>query len=196
MRTFIAIELSPQIKDFLAQLQGRLKTSGSDVKWVGPQNIHLTLKFLGETDEAGLEKITALLEEIAQNTKPFPIRLASAGAFPKLKFPRVIWAGIDKGDSEVKKIAQGLEEKIAKAKIGIPNESKPFSSHITLGRVRSGLNRERLVENLETLISQPGEYFSGQEFTVTKITLFKSTLTPKGPIYEILKEANFALASA
>lgn len=186
MRTFIAIELPQEIKDSLSNLQGQLKASGADAKWVEPQNIHLTLKFLGERDVKLIEKIIQILEGVAEEKKSFQIRISSLGAFPKPNAPRVIWVGVDKGDSETKEIAKELEEKIAK--IGIPKENRPFSSHITIGRIRSALNRERLVQDLNNLQHKFGQ--ETLEFLVTKITLFKSTLTPKGPIYEVLKEAN------
>ena len=186
MRTFIAIELPKEIKDSLSKVQDKLKTSGADIKWVSPQNIHLTLKFLGEIDDKKLDKITQILEEITKNSNPYPLRLSCVGAFPKINFPRVIWIGIDKGNTETKEIAKALEENIAK--IGIPKEDRPFSCHITLGRVKSSLNREGLVENLNNLANYTEK--EKLEFLVTKITLFESTLTPKGPIYEALKEAS------
>lgn len=186
MRAFIAIELPKEIRDSLYRLQEQLKASHADVKWVQPQNIHLTLKFLGEIDEKKFSKITEILDDVAKNNCSFYINLSTLGAFPKLNFPRVIWIGIDKGDVETKQIAKALEEKIAK--VGIPKEDRPFSSHITIGRTKSNLNRERLVQALNNLV----DIFRHQnlEFTVTKITLFQSTLTPKGPIYTALKEAN------
>lgn len=190
MRTFIAIELPKEIKDALARLQAKLKTTGADVKWVEPQNIHLTLKFLGERDDKKVEKITRALEEVAHQKSPFTIRISSLGAFPNINSPRVIWVGIDKGDNESKEIAGGLEEKIAR--LGIPKEERPFSSHITVGRTRSSLNREKLVQELE----KSADYFGEKklEFIAGKITLFKSTLTPKGPVYEALKEASLKTA--
>jgi len=183
MRTFIAIELPNEIRNSLSRLQEQLKTSGADVKWVAPENIHLTLKFLGEVEEKKLEKITQIIEDTCGERNKFQIRIASLGAFPKIDFPRVIWVGLDLGDKETKEIAKELEQNLAK--IGIPKEDRSFSSHITIGRMRSTLNREKLVQNLRNKLG-------GQnlEFCVNKITLFKSTLTPKGPIYEVLKEAN------
>ncbi len=186
MRTFIAIELPKEIKDALARLQEKLKSTGADVKWVEPDNIHLTLKFLGEIDEQKLDKIALILENIAKDKSSFHICISSIGAFPRNSSPRVIWVGIDKGDKETKEIAKQLEEKIQK--IGIPKEDRSFSSHITIGRTRSALNLQKLVQELKTLENDLG--IKGMEFDATKITLFKSTLTPKGPIYEVLKEAD------
>lgn len=184
MRAFIALELPKEIKNTLSQLQNRLKTSKADVKWVEPQNIHLTLKFLGEIEEKKLEKIAQAAEAVAKKTAAFYIHIWNIGAFPKIDFPRVIWAGIDKGDQETKDLARQLEEKIAE--IGIPKEDRPFSSHITIGRTRSNLNRQDLAQNLSNLIDGLKE--KTPEFLVSKITIFKSTLTPKGPIYEAVKE--------
>lgn len=186
MRTFIAIELPQEVKDSLSQLQNQLKTTGADVKWVEPQNIHLTLKFLGDIDEEKLDKVKTILEDTAKNKHNYLLRLSSVGAFPKINYPRVIWVGADLGDNETREIAKILEEKIST--IGIPKENRPFSSHITIGRVKSSLNRQKLVQNLDASVNK----LSGRnlEFWVNKITLFKSTLTPKGPLYEALKEVN------
>ena len=183
MRTFIAIALPQEMRDYLACIQAELKKCQADVKWVQPENIHLTLKFLGERDEKKIERIKEILQETVREKAYFVLHLCNIGAFPKIDFPRVIWVGIDKGDKETKALALELEDKIAK--LGIPKEDKPFSSHITIARIRSPANRESLVQELKRTPT-----LEGKEFLVTKITLYKSTLTPKGPIYEVLKEAS------
>lgn len=185
MQTFIAIELPQEIKDSLAQLQTELKSTNADVKWVAPQNIHLTLKFLGGIDDKQLEKIIHIIDDVSKEKDKFQITVSSLGAFPEIDSPRVIWIGIDSGDKQVKEITKELEEKIEK--IGIPKEDRPFSSHITIGRTRSSLNRQELVRYLKNKADLGGKKL---DFYVTKITLFKSTLTPKGPIYETLKETS------
>lgn len=189
MRTFIAIPLTAEIKNSLAKLQDQLKSAGADVKWVGPENIHLTLKFLGERDDKKIKQIIDAVEETAKNKKQFRMRLLELGAFPSINSARVIWAGIGQGDKETKLIARELEEKIAK--IDIPKETRPFSSHITIGRTRSAQGLQDLAKELFNLKDKlAGENL---EFTVTRITLYKSTLTPQGPIYEALKEASLAV---
>ena len=182
MRTFIAIGLTQEIRDYLADIQQELKKCRADVKWVRPENIHLTLKFLGERDEKKIDKTKEAMEETAKAKTCFSVNLSSFGAFPKLDSPRIIWVGIDRGEKETKEIACDLEEKIAR--IGIPKEDKPFSSHITIARVKSPLNRQALIQGLKTL--PPCQ---NKEFLVTTITLYKSTLTPNGPVYAVLKEA-------
>jgi len=190
MRVFIAIELPQAIKDSLNSIQEKLKTSGADVKWVRPQNIHLTLKFLGEISEEQLAKIKTTLDNTAKDKKKFSIRISSLGAFPKINSPRVIWVGIDKGDREIQELAKALEERIEK--IGIPKEDRSFSSHITIGRIRSNQARDKLVATLKSLENHFKE--TPQELVVQRISLFKSTLTPQGPIYEVLKEVNLTTA--
>jgi len=181
MRTFIAIELPEEIKTILERIQNDLKQTHADVKWVNPENIHLTLKFLGEIDEDLIEQIRSILNGIAQKNSSFNICLSNLGVFPKLQYPRVIWIGIT-NDQPVIKIAEDLEKEMIK--IGLPAESRAFSSHITLGRVRSPLNRKILVEKLE-LLNQNFPSLK-PDFKVSNLTLFKSTLTPAGPIYEAL----------
>lgn len=186
MRTFIAIDLPAEIKSALGRTQAKLKESGADVKWVKPENIHLTLKFLGERDEKKVQAIASLLEDALKDKKSIQASISSFGGFPKIESPRVIWAGIEKGDIEIKQIAAVLEEAIAKA--GIPKEDRAFSSHITIGRTRSSLNKDRLIQGLTKCAE--GLKNKNLEFNITKITLFKSTLTPAGPIYEAIKEIN------
>ncbi len=190
MRAFIAIELPQEIKDTLGRLQAKLKTAEADVKWVEPKNIHLTLKFLGEIDEQTTEKIKSFLEKIPNAQKQFKINLSSPGAFPSPASPRVIWVGIKQGNAEIKGIAIFLEKQ--SAEIGLPPENKEFSAHITIGRVRSGKNRGELSKILSDLSQNSLE---DQQFTADKITLFKSTLSSNGPIYETVKEFPLATTS-
>lgn len=179
MRAFIAIELPEEIRNILSRIQDELGQTRADVKWVKPKNIHLTLKFLGEIEQDLVKKIQAILEQIAQKNSSFSLRLSNLGAFPKLQYARVVWFSIS-NDQPVLNIAKDLETELLK--IDLPAESRTFSSHITLGRVRSGLNRKALVERIESL----NKNFSSPqpEFKVLSLTLFKSTLTPQGPIYE------------
>ncbi|MGD0336448.1 MAG: RNA 2',3'-cyclic phosphodiesterase [Candidatus Omnitrophota bacterium] len=186
MRAFIAIELPEEIKRHLAKLEEQLKETGADVKWVHPENIHLTLKFLGEIDEEKAQTITGIMEAVTKENPAFTINISSLGAFPKIEYPRVIWVGVDKGDKEAKEIAHNLEERIEK--LGIPKEERLFQSHITLGRVRSPANRGGLVQKLRELTAAVTE--KSMEFPVAGITLFKSTLQPTGPVYEALKTAS------
>lgn len=186
MRTFIAIELPQEIKKHIASIQEKLRPCDADVKWVEPDNIHLTLKFLGEIDEDKVAAISEAMEGSANQRNPFVVSITSLGAFPKIDSPRVIWLGIEKGAIETQGLAAGLEEKLEK--LGIPKEERPFSSHITIGRTRSARNIRKLAEALKTESQQLST--KGLLFETGRITLFKSALTPKGPVYQALKEAD------
>lgn len=183
MRTFIALELSEEIKEELGRLQDELKAADAEVKWVKPQNIHLTLKFIGNAEESKIEEIKKILESISSQNHPFEISLFRPGAFPELNRPRVIWVGIDKGCAEVEKIAKIVSDELEKT--GFPKEERPFSAHLTLGRVKSGRNKARLKEKILSLETRP------TSSAINHITFFRSTLTPSGAIYTALCKAKF-----
>lgn len=186
MRAFIAIEISDQIKDILARLESHLKYAGADVKWVNPEIIHLTLKFLGEITDNKCEAVKSALDVIAKHAKPFVMTVKDVGTFPIRARARVIWAGLDNGASEATELAERIEDSLSK--IGFPVEDRPFSPHLTIGRVRSSLNIEKLKDKISSasLEVQPGSAVSHK---VTSIILFQSTLTPRGSIYTRLHES-------
>ena len=184
MRTFIAIELPQNIKDTLGRLQGKLKQCGADVRWVEPHNIHLTLKFLGEVEDSKLDGINQIIEDTVKNRLKFEITLTDLGVFPDINHPRIIWVGIKDKNNETKLIAEELGEKLEK--LGIPREERQFLGHITIGRIKSWLNKDKLAERLSVLKDESSN--EKINFIADKITLFKSSLKPNGPIYEVLKE--------
>lgn len=184
IRAFIAIELTKELHEELRILQQEVKKSDIDAKWVNPENIHLTLKFLGNADTGQIEKIKDILEEISKQTKPFYLHLAGVGAFPKLDYPRVLWVGIDEGKNEAIEIAEKLEKGLEK--IGFQKENRSFSPHLTLARIRSSKNKDKLKKLVEET-----NFTSKNKVYADKLTLFKSTLTPKGSIYSKIYEGNF-----
>jgi RNA 2',3'-cyclic 3'-phosphodiesterase len=181
MRTFIAITVTQGIKEALSRLQDHLKRSQADVKWVDPKNIHLTLAFLGEIDEKQAGQVARLLDQLSQNHRCCRAGLNALGAFPSMGSPRVIWADIDEGKEEIKSIAQELRAGLSA--IGFLPEERPFAAHLTLGRMRSGAGKRELIEALKNC-----QIREKLEFRVEKLTFFKSTLSPKGPLYEAIKE--------
>ena len=183
MRTFIAIELSEEIRSSLAQIESHLKYSGADVKWVEKDNIHLTLKFLGEISEEKLKQVIAALEIIGKETNPFEISIKDIGAFPKIDYPRVIWVGLDKGVNESKELAEKIDD--ALSKIGFQKETRAFTAHLTIGRVKSSKNKEALKEKVGTCTMPT---VSPQ--LISSIILFQSKLSPKCSIYTKLHEVH------
>jgi 2'-5' RNA ligase len=186
MRLFIAISLPKEIKSHLLSLQDKLKAAQAQVSWVKPENNHLTLKFLGQTNQQTAEEVFKIMAETVQDKKSFKAGINSLGAFPNIDYPRTIWAGIGTGKEEIERIARELEEKITQ--LDIPEESRPFFCHITIGRVKSSLNQLKLSNGLKSLMRSLDQ--EGLNFNVEKITLFKSTLTATGPVYQALKEAS------
>ncbi len=187
IRSFIAIELTAKIKAALQKIEDELKPKVPGVKWVHPENIHLTLKFLGHINTDTLESIKSILAEIAKNTKSFSMRLSSPGAFPTLDRPRVVWVGIDKGGEESVALATAIEDKVSH--LGIEKENRAFHPHLTLARIDFPTNKNVLKDAFSSIKIPP------IEMAVSKITLFQSTLTRGGAVYSVLQESEFSRAS-
>jgi RNA 2',3'-cyclic 3'-phosphodiesterase len=188
MRTFIAIDISAEIRKALAQIEAHLIYAGADVKWVRPENVHLTLKFLGEIDDKKEAEVNAALDSIAKSTKPFELSVKDLGAFPKIDHPRVIWVGLEKGAVETTALAAKVDE--ALASIGFAKETRPFSPHLTIGRVRSPINKDKLKEKMVSAIANI-DLPTVPTHKVSSVILFQSTLTPQGSIYTKLHESVF-----
>ncbi len=178
VRSFIALELTPEVHQELAQAQSQLKASGADVKWVNPEGIHLTLKFLGSVSMELIAKIEKTLDGLAKDHRAFQLELKNLGAFPKLEYPRVIWVGIEGNSEQSISLAQDLEKRLIK--VGFLPEKRTFKPHLTLGRVRSNRKRNQLIKLLQSVTLTP------KTMQAEKLTLFKSTLTPSGAIYQPL----------
>ncbi len=169
IRTFIALSLPEEVKAALQSATTDLKKRGMDARWVRPQAMHLTLKFIGEMDEALVPELGAGLERVAGRHEPLALRLNGMGAFPNLRRARVIWAGLA-GDLEP---LAGLAAEIDDvcAGVGIDVEKRPFKPHLTVGRLKRPSMIDLKIDLVETA------------FTVEKISLFRSELTPHGALY-------------
>jgi RNA 2',3'-cyclic 3'-phosphodiesterase len=182
MRTFIAIRVPDHCKKLLDQLQRPLRDSGADVRWTSTQNIHLTLKFLGEVDPGTIPLLVERLRGALATQSSFSLRLRGVAGFPDLRNPRVIWCRIE-GDVERLKL---LHKEIDRAceQAGFSPEQRPFQPHLTLGRVRGKRNLHRLLD----CIKIGGDHESS--FEVREVNVFQSTLTPHGSIYKMLAGLN------
>ena len=180
LRTFIAIELEPSLQETLGKIQQHLKKTGADVKWVKPQHIHVTLKFLGEITPEQVEKVKSVMQTTLGKFQSFPLDITHLGAFPKMENPHIIWVGTNPDQHAVVDMAFFLEKRLNEE--GFPKEERDFAPHITLGRLKHSINRFALTKALkEYAIPQPLRQFVGE------VKLFKSTLTPSGPIYEAME---------
>lgn len=179
IRSFIAIELDSHLQARLQEIQEQLKPLGADVKWVEPQNIHLTLRFLGDLNPKRLKEITKGLPEFLRGTPPFLIGVTGLGAFPSPQKPKIIWAGIAENHGELSLLAEKIENGVNTC--GVAKEDREFSPHITIGRMRTFKNISKLADIISGYAISPA-----LEQTVHRVTLFQSTLTAQGPIHEPL----------
>jgi 2'-5' RNA ligase len=180
MRLFIAIDLPQDLKENLSRIVTKLKKCDADAKWVEPQNLHLSLKFLGETSEDKVKNIEEILNAAGKKHSALELNLENFGFFPDDIRPRVFFLTTDK-EEELKKICSSLEDTLQN--IGFEKDER-FKSHITLARFRSAKNIEALKSELESIKIKG-------KFNVNEIALFKSILKPQGPIYEKIFSASF-----
>jgi 2'-5' RNA ligase len=189
IRAFIAIELPSQIKVALAQLQDNLRTSkNASVKWVDPEGIHLTLKFLGNVDEAEIPALTKALSEAVRGIAPFSLQLGDPGAFPNAHAPRVVWVGVGGEIGPLLTLHNNINRVLAP--LGFPPEKRAFSPHLTLGRVREETlpgERRRLGENVAALKTGAKPSFKAES-----LSLMRSKLSREGAVY--IRLASFALS--
>jgi len=176
--------LDSGLRERLAEALSRLRPHGPGVKWVEPHNVHLTLKFLGSVEEERLAAVAEAVRQAAAESEAFGLSCRGLGAFPNPRRPRVVWAGVQQGAEELTQLARELDRRLQALRF--EPEKRPFAAHITLGRVKSPGNLPGLAEAIE---GQREADFGCME--VRAVHLMKSTLTPKGPIYDVLQE--FAL---
>lgn len=189
IRSFLAIELPNSVLKKIEEVQGDLKQSRADVRWVNPRNIHLTLKFFGNIDESKIESIAHAIEGPVTATPPFSLKVKGLGAFPHLKNLRILWMGLTEGKGVLTILQRQVEEELGK--VGFEREERPFQPHLTLGRSNSSRGRDELIGMMEKYRE---EEFG--EFMVEKLILFKSDLRPTGPIYMALREAKLGIAQS
>ena len=181
MRAFIGIGLSDDARAALARLQGKLGESGADVKWAAPALLHVTLKFLDEITEAQRQSVETLLRRLAEGEQVFTLGLAGVGAFPSVRAPRVVWVGLSEGRDALARIAATIET--GGRAIGVRREERPFSPHLTLGRVRSPRSLAALTQRLGAI-----EWPPPPPWRVASLRLYHSVLGSGGPTYTVLGE--------
>ncbi len=180
MRTFIAVELTEEFKKRIEEVQTPLKKIGADVSWVKPGNVHATLKFLGEVPEDKIEKVFEGTEKALEGIRGFKLSLKDLGCFPSMKRPRVVWIGVEKGREELSVMAKRIEQEMDN--IGYPKENREFSPHLTIGRVKSPKNIERLAEQIKLTD------FQTDDIEIKEVVVMRSQLNPAGAIYTPLKK--------
>ena len=182
IRCFFSIDIED--KSTLEQIifvQKRLQETGANLRLVAPENIHITLKFVGEVPSDFVDRMINFSSEI--EFSPFRVELRDVGCFPSLRRINVIWVGIKEGNIGLMSIFQGLESRMRQ--LGLKPERRGFSPHITIARARSGRNRDKLAE----IVDEVSDTFFGV-FEVMNFRLKKSVLKPSGPTYSTIHQFN------
>lgn len=178
VRAFIAIDIPSFVREKIADLQNSFKPLGLDVSWVKPSNFHLTLKFLGNVNPDRIPEIKERLKATLASVPCFLTAVSDVGVFPSPERPRVLWVGLENSGSLAdlqRKIDAGL------AQIGFEPESKVFSAHLTLGRIKSGKTGwQNALKNTKKIETEP--------FEISAVILYESQLTREGSIYTVLEE--------
>jgi len=188
IRAFIAVEIDPNTMQNIGDAIGRLQSRLPEVRWTSIGNLHVTLKFLGDIDEAKVEPVAQALRRHLQPFSRFVISAKGLGVFPDLKRPRVLWVGLE--SKRLVPLASSIEQSLEP--LGLLPEKRPFQPHLTIGRWRE---REKPAIKIgEVLDSWKNHDFGQSEVKV--VTLFQSTLHPKGAIHRVLEEVALASPSA
>jgi len=180
IRSFIAFDIDDEtVIQRLGNAQSLLVKTGADLKLVEPKNIHVTLRFLGSINTSMVDKIHEQMKKVI--FAPFDVKINGLGAFPNERYARVVWAGMVEGASQANDIFHQLEPRIRE--LGFAPDSKGFSPHLTIARVRSGRNKAELEKFLAD-----NKNFEFGSVRAEHLRLKRSDLTPKGPIYSTLRE--------
>ena len=185
-RMFVAAWLGDPDRAQLAAVLDRLRGTGADVKWVPPENLHVTLRFLGDIESTCTDELVSLLRGTIEAARAFPFRLAGLGTFPSRGDGRALWAGVARGGRELAALALRVERVLVPAGLLTPTD-RPFRAHVTLGRPRS----HRGLGPLRDLLGELR--FEGSERLLEEVRLVHSLLSPRGAEYRVV--ARFPLAS-
>jgi 2'-5' RNA ligase len=180
-RLFVAAPIPDEVRENLRALQDALRPLLPNVRWVKDDGIHVTLQFLGGTDESLIPEIEEALKEVSRNLKKFEAACAGIGVFPRVKGARVIWAGVEGDVAAFEELQRGVAK--ALRQVGFKPERRRFTPHVTLGRVRGGERPDFLQKALD---EHRGEQLGG--FRVESFALYESILRPEGAEYRVVKE--------
>lgn len=181
VRTFIAVELSTGVKHRAGELIKKLRYTGADVKFTPPEQMHLTLKFLGEIERDEIIPLCRIVESVAAKFEPFDLGFHGTGAFPHTDHPRTLWIGVEQGLEEIRALQKALEDALYE-KLGFPKERRQFQPHLTIGRVH------KATAEMGDVMEKHSE-FDADFSEVDELVVFASFLERDGPRYETLGHA-------
>jgi 2'-5' RNA ligase len=185
IRTFIAVELSPRVLARAGDLIDKLRGADATINWVRPQQMHLTLKFLGDVPDTETPDICRVVSQVASQFEPFEVVCRGAGAFPSAENPRTLWIGFQDGSEELKELQAAIDDAF-KRELGYGTEARGFHPHLTIGRVKHASPTGR--EDLARLLTEH-QNFDADLAVVDELVVFASFLDRKGPTHEPLHHA-------
>lgn len=178
LRTFLAIDLPSTMHVTIAQKEESLRRDLTGLNWVNSKNLHITLKFLGDTPETKIDDLKQVVQQAVKGVSPFVITLRGFGAFPDKRSPRTIWTGIDSDQNVLDDLALQVEASVIS--LGFPEEDKPFRPHLTLARIKKDHGEVSQAIEKSGVLTDP---FIFGRLLVEQVTLFKSDLRPTGSVY-------------
>jgi RNA 2',3'-cyclic 3'-phosphodiesterase len=181
VRLFVAIDIPNDIRDLISKATAELEATIIGARWVKPENLHLTLKFIGYYDPEKMERLTGEVHQAAERGPGFRVRFGEPGAFPSNKRARVIWIAMAEGSREAGNVASKLDARLEK--VGVKREGRPFAGHLTLARLKQPFDSIDYLENLGNRL----DGLQDMAFDVSEIILYESILSPKGPTYKPLE---------
>ena len=181
IRSFLAFEQPSEIQAILNRVSGELRRSRLDVRWVKPENIHLTIVFLGNIQSEHVEAMENPLQKLCLTTGPFQISLKGAGCFPNSRRPRVLWVGLEGDLERMGRLRDSLQDELQS--FGVRKEERPFRPHLTLGRFRSV---DRADRELDAILARYQDLTS-PACRLRELILYKSELRPGGSVYTQLR---------
>jgi RNA 2',3'-cyclic 3'-phosphodiesterase len=186
IRTFLAIDLGDEVRGRLVSLQEELAVIASDVKWVEPENLHLTLFFLGEVEQRETLDICRAAQKAVAKLPAFTMAVEGAGAFPNPRRPRTLWVGVGEGADEVGAVHDAIEKPLLEMG-SYRRETRGYVPHVTLGRVKGDLPTDELAQALAK-----HKTWSAGDVTVREVKVMSSELTSDGPVYSVLGRAKLS----
>ncbi|QTA83288.1 2'-5' RNA ligase [Desulfonema limicola] len=180
IRSFIAVPLPESIKKHIQGIQNNIRLKGLKMRWVKLENIHLTLKFLGDIPLSDIDAVSRTMAQAAESFTPMTLGVKGIGVFPGIKNPRILWAGMNGGTHSLIHFQQTLENSLIP--LGFKKEKRSFKAHLTIARIKDRIFPKDIIQIIEKFGN-----FESEPFTAEEIILYQSLLKPTGPVYTGLK---------
>ena len=181
LRLFVAMDIPPEARELLSETIEAFRGEIEGARWVKAENLHLTLKFIGEYEKEGLERLSHEIRVTAERCHGFEAALGGCGAFPSQRKARVLWVGMHAGAEDAGAVARKLDSRLEK--VGIKRENRPFRGHLTLARMKRPLDCSSYLESMREKL----EGLQDIIFEVGEIVIYRSVLSPQGPTYKALE---------